>query len=229
MAAWWQATCSWNAPVHPSAVELQNLSMSMQQPPASAASASNSPRGIAHAVVAIPQPPASSPTIAITVVEPTPEPVNLLQNGTVWVAGFALLGVVITVLAAHWRMRNELSAAADRARAERDLTREQAQIDRENAAAEAHKERIATTRRAGVPRRGCKDRNGSAIYRFAAASGLCESRLCRWHRATCERNKQDHCGWRTRDCESLTAAIQGDQSHVHGCDGRPVAPGSIQE
>ena len=44
-------------------------------------------------------------------------------------------------------MRSELTAAAERAKAERDLTAEQSRIDREDAATEAHKERIATTRR----------------------------------------------------------------------------------
>ena len=96
----------------------------------------------------IPSPAVSSPTtFAITLTQPPP-PVDLWQNGTAWVAGCALLGVFVTVLFAHLRMRSELTAAADRASAERDLTREQARTDRETAAAEAHKERIATTRRA---------------------------------------------------------------------------------
>lgn len=119
----------------------------------SAASAASQPaiatsRSVAAVVVAPQQPSAAVPsTVAITLTQAPLAKQNLWENGTVLVAFFALVGVLITVLAAHFRMRAELKAAATRAQAERDQSREEAARDRENSATEAHRERIATTRR----------------------------------------------------------------------------------
>lgn len=66
--------------------------------------------------VAIPRATGSSPTtIAITLAQAPPPTTALWQNGTVLVAGFALVGVIVTVRAAHLRMRTELAATALRA------------------------------------------------------------------------------------------------------------------
>ena len=91
---------------------------------------------------------ASSPTtVAITLTQAPPPAANLLQNGTVLVAFFAFVGVLITVWSAHLRMRRELRSSALNARAERNHSRLEAERDRIDAALEAHKERISTTRR----------------------------------------------------------------------------------
>lgn len=106
------------------------------------------PASAAPAVVVAPTTPASAATtIAITLTQSSPPISSLWQNGTVLVAAFALVGVLITVLFAHMRMRRELEAAARNATIEREQTRDQARLDRESAALEAHKERVATTRR----------------------------------------------------------------------------------
>ena len=98
--------------------------------------------------VPVPTPPASAATtIAVTLTQsPLPTP-SLWENGTVLVAFFALVGVLITIFGAHKRMLRELRAAADNAALERDQARDQARLEREHAALEAHRERIATTRR----------------------------------------------------------------------------------
>lgn len=69
----------------------------------------------------------SSPqAIAITLTPPpAPAPPSIWENGTVFVAFFALVGVVLTVFASHWKGKQ----------------------DRAHGAAEAHRERIAATRR----------------------------------------------------------------------------------
>src|SRR6185295_13115986 len=78
----------------------------------------------------------------------SPPPTSALwANGTVLVAFFALIGVLITIRGAHLRMIREIAAAAGNASIEREQAREQAKLDREHAANEAHKERVATTRR----------------------------------------------------------------------------------
>jgi hypothetical protein len=116
-------------------------SAALQVPASSIAPASS-------AVVVIPGAPTSAPaTIAIALTPPAHQPLSLWDNGTVHVAGFALLGVVLTLIAAHLRMRQELRAVAARANVEREQTRTQAVLDREHAALEAHKERVTTTRR----------------------------------------------------------------------------------
>ena len=97
-------------------------------------------------------PTASTPTtIAITLTQtPTPSP-SLWENGTVWVAVFALFGAlvtaVITVWSAHRRMKREISAAAMNAAIEREQTRIQAALDRDHTAGQAHLERLTVTRR----------------------------------------------------------------------------------
>ena len=57
------------------------------------------------------------------------------------------MGVVLTLIGAHFRMRQELRAAAAQANVEREQTRTQAVLDREHAALESHKERVTATRR----------------------------------------------------------------------------------
>lgn len=86
-------------------------------------------------------------SIAISLAQQPPPSSALWQNGTVLVAGFALFGVLVTVLFAHLRMKAELAAAATRAQMERDHSRDEARLERDAAAEEAHKERISTTRR----------------------------------------------------------------------------------
>lgn len=76
-----------------------------------------------------------------------PSPQTVWENGAVVVALAAFAGVLATSYCAHRRMLRELSAAARNATIEREQTRDQAQLDRQHAADEAHKERIAGTRR----------------------------------------------------------------------------------
>ncbi len=116
--------------------------------PSSSVQAASAPVAVFGMPAALVRPSAvSQAPIAITLTTAAPAPEPSWKSGTVWIAGFALLGVLITVKAAHMRMRSELNAAAARARAERELSREEARLDREHAASEAHNERIATTRR----------------------------------------------------------------------------------
>jgi hypothetical protein len=122
---------------------LQN--QGMQSPSASTPAPPASAIPIAAAAASAPAHAASTTAITVTLVQP-PQP-SLFANGTVLVAAFAFAGVLFTIGAAHRRMLRELDVATTQANAERELTREQARIDREEAAAEAHKERIATTRR----------------------------------------------------------------------------------
>ena len=97
-------------------------------------------------------PAASTPaTIAITLTQ-TPAPsLSLWENGTVWVAAFALFGALatatITVWFAHIRMQREISEAARNAAIEREQTRTQAALDRDHTAGQARLERLTVTRR----------------------------------------------------------------------------------
>jgi hypothetical protein len=102
--------------------------------------------------------PTPTGTISITLTPPLPPMVPIGENVTVIVGGLTLLGVIFSLVAAHWRMKSELAASEKRMLAEisamstqgakeREQVRDLATSDRAHQEKLAHKERITTARR----------------------------------------------------------------------------------
>jgi hypothetical protein len=122
------------------------------------------PQPASHTLIQFPAKPPTlvatpSGTLSITLTPPPTPTVPLHQNVALWVGLATLVGVVLSLIAAERRTKNELRASENRMRTElaaavtnasieREQSREQATLDRRHSAEQAHQERIATARRA---------------------------------------------------------------------------------
>lgn len=71
----------------------------------------------------------------------------MIENPTIWVSVLTFVGVLISIWYAGKRLKKELAHSAAEAQLNRADSRELADAERENARAEAHKDRITSARR----------------------------------------------------------------------------------